>query len=73
MDLLFWEERMQAVSDELIGRTDDSPYGREALVIVGEPGIPVVLGIGVATERRPFGQTIAWTAMAGQSRFWIKG
>jgi ferredoxin/flavodoxin---NADP+ reductase len=33
MDLLFWEERMQAVSDELIVCTDDGSYGREALVI----------------------------------------
>ena len=33
VDLLFWEERMQAVSDELIVCTDDGSYGREALVI----------------------------------------
>jgi ferredoxin--NADP+ reductase len=31
-DLLFWEERMQSVSDELIVCTDDGSYGREALV-----------------------------------------
>jgi len=31
-DLLFWEDRMQAVSDELIVCTDDGSYGRKALV-----------------------------------------
>lgn len=31
-DLLFWEERMAAVSDELIVCTDDGSYGRQALV-----------------------------------------
>jgi hypothetical protein len=31
MDLLFWEARIQAVSDELIACTDDGSYGREAL------------------------------------------
>ena len=31
-DLLFWEERMAAVSDELIVCTDDGSYGRKALV-----------------------------------------
>jgi len=31
-ELLFWEERMEAVSDELIVCTDDGSYGREALV-----------------------------------------
>ena len=31
-DLLFWEERMSSVSDELIVCTDDGSYGREALV-----------------------------------------
>jgi ferredoxin--NADP+ reductase len=30
--LLFWEERMRAVSDELILCTDDGSYGRKALV-----------------------------------------
>jgi len=30
--LLFWEERMQAASDELIVCTDDGSYGRQALV-----------------------------------------
>ena len=33
-DLLFWEEKMRAVSDELIVCTDDGSYGREALVTV---------------------------------------
>jgi len=31
-DLLFWEERMRAVSDELIVCTDDGTYGRPGLV-----------------------------------------
>ena len=31
-DLLFWEERMRSVSDELIVCTDDGSYGRHALV-----------------------------------------
>ncbi|MBM3127731.1 MAG: sulfide/dihydroorotate dehydrogenase-like FAD/NAD-binding protein [Chloroflexi bacterium] len=30
--LLFWEEKMRAVSDELIVTTDDGSYGRKALV-----------------------------------------
>ena len=33
-DLLFWEEKMRAVSDELIVCTDDGSYGREALVTI---------------------------------------
>lgn len=33
VDLLFREERMQAVSNELVACTDDGSYGREALVI----------------------------------------
>ena len=32
-DLLFWEERMRTVSDELIVCTDDGSYGRKGLVI----------------------------------------
>ncbi len=32
-DLLFWEDRMQTVSDELIICTDDGSYGRKGLVI----------------------------------------
>ncbi len=31
-DLLFWEDRMRAVSDELTVCTDDGSYGRKALV-----------------------------------------
>ncbi len=31
-NLLFWEEKMRAVSDELIVCTDDGSYGRKALV-----------------------------------------
>jgi ferredoxin--NADP+ reductase len=31
-DLLFWEDRMREVSDELIVCTDDGSYGRKALV-----------------------------------------
>lgn len=30
--LLFWEERMRAVSDEMVVCTDDGSYGRNALV-----------------------------------------
>jgi ferredoxin--NADP+ reductase len=33
-ELLFWEEKMRAVSDELIVCTDDGSYGRKALVTV---------------------------------------
>ena len=33
-DLLFWEEKMRSVSDELIVCTDDGSYGRKALVTV---------------------------------------
>jgi ferredoxin--NADP+ reductase len=32
--LLFWEEKMRAVSDELIVTTDDGSYGKKALVTV---------------------------------------
>jgi ferredoxin--NADP+ reductase len=31
-DLIFWEDRMRAVSDELVVCTDDGSYGRKALV-----------------------------------------
>ncbi len=31
-ELLFWEDKMRAVSDELIVTTDDGSYGRKALV-----------------------------------------
>jgi len=33
-ELLFWEDRMRAISDELIVCTDDGSYGRKALVTV---------------------------------------
>jgi len=33
-DLLFWEEEMRTVTDELIVGTDDGSYGRKALVTV---------------------------------------
>jgi ferredoxin--NADP+ reductase len=33
-DLLFWEDKMRTVSDELIVCTDDGSYGRKALVTV---------------------------------------
>jgi NAD(P)H-flavin reductase len=32
-DLLFWEDKMRTVSDELIVCTDDGSYGRKGLVI----------------------------------------
>ncbi len=46
-DLLFWEEKMRAVSDELIVVTDDGSYGRKALVTqplkdLLEQGEPIV-------------------------------
>jgi ferredoxin--NADP+ reductase len=55
-DLLFWEEKMQAVSDELIVCTDDGSYKRKALVteplkelLEGKPGeIAHVWAIGPA-------------------------
>jgi ferredoxin--NADP+ reductase len=33
-DLLFWEDKMRAISDELIVCTDDGSYGRKALVTI---------------------------------------
>jgi NAD(P)H-flavin reductase len=33
-DLLFWEDKMRAVSDDLIVCTDDGSYGRKALVTI---------------------------------------
>ncbi len=38
-DLLFWEDRMRSVSDELVVTTDDGSYGRKALVTVPEKEI----------------------------------
>jgi ferredoxin--NADP+ reductase len=34
VDLLFWEDKMRAVSDELFVCTDDGSYGRKALVTI---------------------------------------
>jgi hypothetical protein len=65
VDLLFWEERMQAVSSSLTACTDDGSYGREALATTHEDGIPAVLGTGVATKRIQFAQTICMAGEAG--------
>ncbi len=51
-DLLFWEEKMRAVSDELIVVTDDGSYGRKALVTqplkeLLEQGEPIVKVWGI--------------------------
>lgn len=52
--LLFWEEKMQDVSDELIVTTDDGSYGRKALVTVPleellkDGNINLVVAIGPA-------------------------
>lgn len=73
-DLLFWEDEMRAVTDELIVCTDDGSYARKALVTVPlkellESGreVACVWGIGpaimmkfVALTTQPFGvRTIA--------------
>ena len=34
VDLLFWEDKMRAVSDELLVCTDDGSYGRKSLVTI---------------------------------------
>jgi ferredoxin--NADP+ reductase len=72
-DLLFWEERMAEVSDQLIVCTDDGSAGRKGLVteplkeiLSARPNVARVWGIGpavmmkfVAAATRPFGvQTI---------------
>lgn len=68
-DLLFWEDQMRTVSDELIVTTDDGSYGRKALVTVPEKellesGAPIqrIWGIGpaimmkfVSLTSQPFG------------------
>ena len=68
-DLLFWEDRFRAVSDELIVTTDDGSYGRKALVteplkelLEGERKIDLVIAIGptvmmkfCAKTTEPFG------------------
>jgi ferredoxin--NADP+ reductase len=63
--LLFWEERMRAVSDELIVCTDDGSYGRKALVteplmeiLVERPGeVTHVWAIGPAVMMKFVSQT----------------
>jgi len=53
-DLLFWEDRMRQVTDDLIVVTDDGSYGRKALVtvplkeLIEERQIDRVWGIGPA-------------------------
>jgi ferredoxin--NADP+ reductase len=66
--LLFWEDRMRAVSDELIVCTDDGSYGRKALVteplkeLLAERQVAHVWAIGptvmmkfVSQATEPFG------------------
>lgn len=68
-ELLFWEDKMRAVSDELIVTTDDGSYGRKDLVtaplkeiLEGQPGqIAKIWAIGpaimmkfVAASTKPF-------------------
>jgi len=71
--LIFWEERLQQWSDELIVTTDDGSYGRKALVteplkeLMEKGGIDMVVAIGptimmkfAAKTTEPFGvKTIA--------------
>ena len=52
-DLVFWEDRLRGVSDELIVTTDDGSYGREGVVTVplkelleGKEKIARVIAIG---------------------------
>ncbi|HDH04699.1 MAG TPA: sulfide/dihydroorotate dehydrogenase-like FAD/NAD-binding protein [Nitrospirae bacterium] len=53
-DLIFWEDKMRNVSDELTVTTDDGSYGRKALVTVPleellkNGGIDLVVAIGPA-------------------------
>jgi ferredoxin--NADP+ reductase len=68
-DLLFWEDKMRGVTDELIVCTDDGSYARKALVTVplkelleSDREISCVWGIGpaimmkfVALTTQPFG------------------
>ena len=67
-DLLFWEDEMRAVSDELIVCTDDGSYGRKALVteplkeVLSERAVAKVWAIGptimmkfVSATTEPFG------------------
>ena len=48
-DLLFWEDKMREVSDELIVCTDDGSYGRKALVT--EPLKELLDAHGAAVQR----------------------
>jgi NAD(P)H-flavin reductase len=70
-DLLFWEERLNSVSDELIVTTDDGTYARKGVVteplkevLEREKGISRVIAIGPAImmkfcslTTKPFGVT----------------
>ena len=53
-DLIFWEDKMRCVSDELIITTDDGSYGRKAVVTVPleeqlrDGGVALVYAIGPA-------------------------
>ena len=54
-NLIFWEEHMKSVSDELVITTDDGSYGRKAVVTVPldemlreREGIKLVVAIGPA-------------------------
>jgi len=73
-DLLFWEDELRAVSDELIITTDDGSYGRKGVVtepikhlLMESAPVDLVVAIGpaimmkfVAKTTEPFGvQTIA--------------
>jgi len=83
-DLLFWEEKLRSVSDELVVCTDDGSYGRKALVTEPikerlEDGqeISRIWAIGPAImmkfcslTSKPFGTpTIVSVEVEGQTRF----
>jgi len=76
-ELLFWEERMRAVSDELIVCTDDGSYGRKALVtaplkeiLEAERPIDRIWAVGPAVMKilRAYQPTV-WRARHRQSQF----
>ena len=68
-DLIFWEEKFRAISDEVIVCTDDGSYGRKSLVTVPlkelcerepKPELAVAIGPAImmkfcAEATRPFG------------------
>ncbi|MHB0858660.1 MAG: sulfide/dihydroorotate dehydrogenase-like FAD/NAD-binding protein [Anaerolineae bacterium] len=68
-DLLFWEDKMRQVTDEVIVGTDDGSYGRKALVTVplkelleSDRQVDMIWGIGpaimmkfIALTTKPFG------------------